>query len=403
MTEKILTQSMADNYPARAKKLRLHDAGQPGLFLEIRPSGGRTYYVRYKSPRGKWQEHRLGNAADLKLTQARQLANETRASALMGVDPKEAQLELQSIPTFDAFFNEQYIPLKTLSKKSFTTDISLYRNHIKKFIGHLHLDQISAKHIQEIVMARKKAGAAAGTINRTIVLMRAIFAYALRIDTPGVKKNVAKDVETVPNHSKKERFLQDHELAPLRDALEVSENPMLKYIVLGLIVTGARKREILDAKWEDLNFTSGKWKIPNTKNGEPRELPINEGFRIVLAKLKYEQPGLTENPYVFPNPKTGMPFISIYYSWDTARRQAGLHDLRMHDLRHSFASFLINGGRTLYEVQHLLGHKSSRMTQRYAHLTDKTLREASNSIIGSISGLMTFEPPTASVTYATAS
>ena len=83
---------------------------------------------------------------------------------------------------------------------------------------------------------------------------------------------------------------------------------------------------------------------------------------------------------VFNNPKTKKPFVSIFYSWDTARKKAGMPDLRIHDLRHSFASFLINAGRSLYEVGHLLGHTQIKTTMRYAHLSDQTLRDAVNVV-----------------------
>jgi site-specific recombinase XerD len=86
-----------------------------------------------------------------------------------------------------------------------------------------------------------------------------------------------------------------------------------------------------------------------------------------------------DSVWLFPNPKTDKPFVSIFYSWDTARRRAGLADVRIHDLRHSFASMLINAGRTLYEVQHLLGHTQVKTTQRYAHLSPSTLLDAANA------------------------
>ena len=80
--------------------------------------------------------------------------------------------------------------------------------------------------------------------------------------------------------------------------------------------------------------------------------------------------------HIFANPATGKPFISIFYSWDACRKRAGLPEFRIHDLRHSFASFLVNAGRSLYEVQQLLGHADIRTTSRYAHLSRDTLREA---------------------------
>ncbi|MFN2269171.1 MAG: site-specific integrase, partial [Desulfonatronovibrio sp.] len=86
------------------------------------------------------------------------------------------------------------------------------------------------------------------------------------------------------------------------------------------------------------------------------------------------------NEFVFPSPKTGKPFVSIFNSWNQARKRAGLEDVRIHDLRHSFASFLVNGGRSIYEVGRLLGHTQIKTTMRYAHLSDETLMEAVNVV-----------------------
>ena len=98
-----------------------------------------------------------------------------------------------------------------------------------------------------------------------------------------------------------------------------------------------------------------------------------------------------KSDYVFANPETTKPYVSIFCSWNTARTKAGLSDVRVHDLRHSFASLLINSGRSLYEVQKLLGHTQIKTTQRYAHLAPETLLAASNAAtqaVGSVMGVM---------------
>ena len=123
------------------------------------------------------------------------------------------------------------------------------------------------------------------------------------------------------------------------------------------------------------DFERRLWRIPVTKAGKPRWVPIGDG----LMRLMEQLPSRGRSRYVFPNRKTGKPYVSIFHSWDTARRQAGLADVRMHDLRHSFASFLINSGRSLYEVQKLLGHHSIQVTERYSHLAPSTLLDAANA------------------------
>ncbi|HID00895.1 MAG TPA: site-specific integrase, partial [Piscirickettsiaceae bacterium] len=105
-----------------------------------------------------------------------------------------------------------------------------------------------------------------------------------------------------------------------------------------------------------------------------RHVPLSDGAIALLAQV----PRIEGCEYVFANPDTGRPYTQIFYAWDTARKRAGLDDLRIHDLRHSFASFLVNSGRSLYEVQKILGHTQIKTTQRYAHLSQDSLVSAAN-------------------------
>ena len=132
---------------------------------------------------------------------------------------------------------------------------------------------------------------------------------------------------------------------------------------------------MLDARWEDFDLDRQQWRIPVTKAGKPRHVPLSNGVLQLLASV----PRDNDCPWVFANPNTHKPYRSFFYSWNTARKQAGLSDVRIHDLRHSFASFLVNAGRSLYEVQKILGHTQVKTTQRYAHLSQDTLIDAANA------------------------
>lgn len=197
----------------------------------------------------------------------------------------------------------------------------------------------------------------------------------------GIEKNPTKDVPLVRDTKKMERFLSVDETERLYRAIALSENPYLKSIIPLLLMTGARKREILDARWENILWERRLLLVPLPKGGKPRYIPLSKPVIDLLESVRLDQSDLFDKElrdrgWVFPNPKTGMPFRSIFNAWDTARKRAGLEDLRLHDLRHSFASFLVNNGRTLYEVQRILGHTQIRTTQRYAHLSQDTLLEA---------------------------
>ena len=153
-----------------------------------------------------------------------------------------------------------------------------------------------------------------------------------------------------------------------------------------LILLGCRKRELFDSQWSHFDLERRTWRIPLSKSGKARHVPLSSDVLTILAQL----PRWPDCPYVLPNPKTHRPYVSVFFSWNTVRVRAGLPDVRMHDLRHSTASFLVNSGRSLYEVQKILGHTQIKTTQRYAHLSQETLLAAVDSL-GAVTGLRLVE------------
>jgi integrase len=215
-------------------------------------------------------------------------------------------------------------------------------------------------------------------------MMRYIFNLAKRWEVAGVKENPCKGVPLLEVNNQRERYLSVPEAQRLYESLCKSENTLLSYIVPMLILTGARKREVLDARWEDFDIQHGLWRIPITKSGKARHVPLSDGAVQILGTVPHKE----DCPWAFANPHTGKPFVSIFCAWNTARKRAGLADVRIHDLRHSFASLLVNAGRTLYEVQHILGHTQVKTTQRYAHLSQSTLRDAANEATLAVGSVM---------------
>lgn len=370
--------------PADKRKIDLFDLRTKGLLLEVRATGGKTYYLRYTSDRGKVRQYKLADARDVTLAQARQLANQTRTALAMGEDPKEAKKALRAVPTFAEFVEDDFLPHIKAYKRSWDCDVSLLNNHLLPAFGSRYMDSITRRDVQKLITGRREMGKAPGTCDRMLILARHIFNCALKWQTPGVRSNPAKEVELLNVDNKRDRYLNEDEVRRLYEAVQQSENPMLKYIVPMLIMTGARKREVLDARWEDFDFETRQWKIPFTKGGKPRYVPMSDGVLGILDAV----PRVEGSAYVFPNPDTKKPFVTIYYAWDTVRKNAGLQDVRLHDLRHSFASILINSGRSLYEVQHLLGHTQVKTTERYAHLQQDTLMRAANVVPNVIGNLL---------------
>lgn len=355
-----------------------------GLMLEVRKSGGKTYYLRYQDERGRTRQYKLASADDVSLAQARQLIQKARTQIALGRDPLQVRAEKREVPTFAEFVEDAYLPYVQTYKRSWRADVSLLKNHLLPRFGRMYMDEIKREAVLKLLLERRQSKAAAGSINRLLVLLRFIFNLAIKWEVAGVKSNPAKSIPTLEENNKIERYLTMEEAQALYAQVCHSESTMLKFIVPMLILTGARKREVLDSKWEDFDLVRRVWRIPISKSGKARHVPLAEGAMHVLSSV----PRFEGCVWAFPNPTTRKPFVTIYESWNTARQRAGLPDVRMHDLRHSFASILINQGRTLYEVQHILGHAQMKTTQRYAHLSANTLLDAAGAASKMLRGVM---------------
>ena len=360
--------------PESLNSIDHYDERMPGLLLKVLPSGRKTYYIRYKNPKKVNCQRKIGNAEILSLSQARALARRKLAEVAMGEDPfKDAPVNLS--PTLEAFAENDYIPYVKTYKKSWEMDISRIRNHLLPYFGTMRMKDIEKRDVVQLINDQLPTYKP-GSINRVIILLRYMFNLAIKWEIEGVFRNPTAGIPLLKENNQVERFLSAEEAKALLIAIKASKNPMLQHIVSMLILTGARKREVLDAKWEDFDMERTSWRIPNTKAGKARIVPLSDAATALLTKLRKKK----RSPYAFANPITLKPYKSIYYSWHTARKEAGLDDVRIHDLRHSFASFLVNAGRSLYEVQTLLGHTQIKTTQRYAHLSTTSLRAASNEV-----------------------
>jgi integrase len=375
------------------RKTLFFDADCKWLMLEVRATQTATYYLRYQNSRRKTRLLKIGNVRDLSLPQARQMADKYRAMIAMGGDPAVDNALHRQVPVFHAFIHEQYLPYIQGYKRSWKADAGLLKNHIEPVWGKKYLDQITKTDVIAL-FAKHRTTHAPGSCNRLMVLLRYMFGLAKKWEVPGGSNNPMKDIPMMKEDNQHERYLTTEEAQRLYEELIRSDNAMLQFIIPMLILTGARKREVLDARWEDFDFERRSWRIHTTKLGHPRHVPLSEGAISLLQSIPR-----FNCEWAFPNPKTLKPYVSIYFSWHTARCDAGLSDVRIHDLRHSYASFLVNAGRSLYEVQRLLGHTQIKTTQRYAHLSHDTLLDATNSVNTALGGMFV---PIASIAVAPA-
>lgn len=347
------------------------DTNCRGLTVEVRSTGGKTYYLSYNDARGKQRLFRLANALDITPQQARKLCDRARAQIAMGNDPAQERQQHKAAPTLSEFFNDSYLPYIQSYKRSWETDVSVFKNHVLPLLGNLYIDDVEAKDIGA-VMSRARMHLCNGSSNKVLILLRYMFNLAVKWRTAGITENPTATLKLGKVTAHRERFLSAVETQRLLDEVNQSANTKLKYIIPMLLLTGARKREVLDAKWRDVDLERSFWRIPITKSGRERHVPLSAATLDLLNNV----PRSRFSDYIFENPKTHKSFSSVFFSWDKARTRAGLKDVRMHDLRHSFASFLVNAGCSLYEVQKILGHASVSMTQRYSHLNQESLLRA---------------------------
>jgi integrase len=376
MPSEKLTQKFVDQitHSTTGNKTNYFDTELTGFALEVRAQG-KSYFIFYRDQRAVKRQRTIGNPSIIKLSDARTLAQKLLSQIALGQDPFARKAELKKVPLVRNFIEQSYLPYIKTYKRSWNTDVSLIKNHIMPHFGSKYMDEIT-KHDVITFVTKHRSTHAAGSTNRIIILLRYMYNLAIRWEVAGIVKNVTSGIDLLEDNNKRERYLSEEEVARLYEAIRGSENPMLQYIVPALLLTGARKREVLDAQWSEFDFDKRQWRVTKTKLGKPRYIPISDGLKALLDSV----PKVEGCDYVFANPKTGKPYVQIFCSWNTARAKAGLPEVRIHDLRHSFASFLVNGRRSLYEVQKLLGHTQIKTTQRYAHLSHDTLLDASNVV-----------------------
>jgi len=361
--------------PASREKIDFFDTDQRGFLLEVRSSGRRTFYQRYVDAHGRQRQFKIGAANVLSVEQARRKGRSVVAEALLGTDPQARRQEMRATPTLADLVRERYLPHAKSTKRSWQTDETMLRVHILPALGHLTLDQVGNERIAELINAMRANGYASGTTNRVLVLLRYIFNLARKWNVPGVGANPTAGLGMAPEVHR-QRFLTAEETRRLIAAIDEDENQVAAQAIKLLLLTGARRNEITQAKWEHVDRQRRTLLVPVSKSGKPRTIALNGAAITLLRSIPRDQ----GSEYIFPSPYSGHPFASLFYPWDRIRRRAGLGDVRLHDLRHSFASFLVNEGVSLYVVQGLLGHTQVRMTQRYAHLAPQTLLDAAEVV-----------------------
>lgn len=370
--------------PVGKGRVEYCDADFPGLYIEVRltSQGHGTYYLRYKNDRNVTAHKKLGRTSDITLGEARKLAKLQKAAIALGNDPQREERERKAVINFDDFFKNEYLPFVTPRKRSYKRDEELYRLRIAGVFGKKRLNEITRQKIQTFHASIVAEGLAPATADHHLKLIR--HALNLAVEWGMLSVNPASGIKQFNEDNKVEHYMNPEELDRLVSVLRTNEPKTVCQVALFLLSTGARLSEALQATWSQIDQQTRVWKIPasNSKSKRIRSIPLNDSALEVLSQLGTE--GVHDS--LFVSRQTGKRLTSVNRVWSRLRIKAGLPHLRLHDLRHQFASILVNSGRTLYEVQKILGHSDTKVTERYAHLSSKVLQAAADSASDAIRG-----------------
>ena len=266
------------------------------------------------------------------------------------------------------------------SKLASARDLAGYAKNLCSFFGDCLLTRITPRLISEYKVKRRKDGVKPATINRELASMKKAYNLAMK-EWQWVSENPVLKVSMERENNKRDRWLRVDEEARLLEACL----GWLREIVIFALNTGMRLSEILRLMWKDVDLNRKTLTVMKSKNTEKRTIPLNgTAFRMLWMKSLMPK----ESEFVFPSQAhTMLSKYNVERAFRKARKRAKVDDFKFHDLRHTFATRLVQGGESLYSVQVLLGHKTAAMTQRYSHHNPESLRSTVEILDGNNGGL----------------
>ena len=398
----------------------LWDSEIRGFGLKVTPSGRKSYVVQYRMPglgrRGFARRITLGDHGLLAPEEARRRAKHELGKVASGIDPSRERAAEKSALTVKelglAFLSDVEARRKISTSMEYRR---LWAKHVLPALGSKQVGKINAVEIRRVHRAMRVTPFLA---NRVVAMLGAFFTFAAKEGAIPPHNNPAHEIEFYPE-ARRERFLTADEFRRLGEALTRAEtsglpsapvlrrkpksqknrkhvpksagkpipaNPYAVAAIRLLALTGCRENEILSLRWDAVDIERGYLRFSDTKTGRNAR-PLGATAAVLIQTL----PRMAESPFVFPGQKTGTHLKEIKRTWYAARHAARLSDVRLHDLRHSYASVPASGGESMLVLRSLLGHKRVATTERYAHLGDDPVRAAADRTSQTISALLSPE------------
>ena len=386
-----LTTRIVEAFPVSDREIVVWDRELPGFGVRVHPSGSKVYMVHKRSG-GKSRRVTIGRHGVWSLDAARREAGGILASLKKGKTLSRPGTETVSTngPTI-AELAEQYMAEHVAVRCKPTTarscrhifDAYLLQEFGRLRIGEITADQVAALHYR----LRKKPIMA----NQVIDVLSRLYNKAAGSGDAPTSGNPCRFIKKYPTRSC-ERFLSEREFARLGSVLnELEANGKISRIAAAalrlLMLTGCRRNEILTLRWQDVDLEHDEIRLRDAKTG-PRAVPLSPTARQVLAAL----PRQPDNPWVISGRGHGARLSNLNATWTVVRKKAGLEDVRMHDLRHSYASRALSLGESLPMIGKLLGHHKIQTTARYAHLARHSVKAAAVRISDSLAADMDTPP-----------
>jgi integrase len=390
MIQKITARTIKNLRPAESGNRIVWDSELKGFGIRITPAGAVTFILNYRA-HGRQRRYKIGRVPEWTAEAARAEAAKIKPRIdSQGYDPLEEKRKACGEPTLRDLWKEylerHYSP--DASPNSKRNDRQMFEGIVSPRLGSLRVQAINARDVEKL---HRELEATPYRANRILALLSSIFQEAIR--WKWATENPAREIERYPEH-RRERWLQEDELKRLHDALDKYQDQKAANAIRLIALTGSRKGEVLKAMWEEFDFDRGVWTKPShhTKQHKTEFVPLSSAALELLRRMK---PQNATGP-LFPGKHKKAARVGLRKPWTAVCKAAGLAQavilqgkrrkvtkwkptVRLHDLRHTFASHLVTQGTSLQIVGKLLGHVEVTTTSRYAHLADSALRDATNT------------------------
>ena len=377
-----LSKRVVDRLAFDGKDTVVWDRDLPGFGVRVYPSGRKVYVVQSRSG-GKSRRVTVGRHGDITPEEARKAAVKLIVRIKAGEPLVDTEPEAPpTVGDLAARYLREHVAMhcKPNTVKHYGL---MVRKHIVPALADLWVSEVQRKHILQFQYGLRDMPTVA---NRTVDILVKMFNLAELWEMRPPGKNPCRSVRRYKVNPRKERFLTPEELARLGRTLENAPAERLASrhaaaAIRLLVLTGCRRNEILGLAWDDLDFESGEMRLADSKTGA-RVVPLPPAAVEVLKDL----PRTAGNPWVFPGRKKGAHQVNINDAWERVRERAGLEGVRLHDLRHTFASRALAIGEGLPMIGELLGHRQVNTTARYAHLARESIQASTARVAESIGG-----------------